>query len=571
MSGETVGRSEEESEFLEHLPCDKCGSSDANALFSDGHLYCYSCEAYTPAEGGPPPEAGGNRQRKAGGLISGGEFSALTKRGIAEMTCRKWGYKLSSYNGKRVQVAELYNPEGSEVVAQKLRFANKDFLALGDLKKAGLFGQHLWRDKGKMVVVTEGEIDALTISQLQDLKWPVVSIPSGASGAKKALAKSLEWLLGFETIVLFFDNDEPGRSAVEECAPLFPPGRCKIARMDGFKDANEAHQAGQSGEVINAIWGAKVYRPDGIVGGAEIWEDLTNDDELAEASPYPWPGLNELLHGLRMSELVTLTAGSGVGKTEVVRAIAHYLLTGGETLGMLMLEESIKRTAKGLMGLELNRPIHLDMTAWADLPEEEKEARRAAYDTTVGSGRLFLYDHFGSTEVENLLNRVRYLAKGCGCRYIILDHLSIVVSGLDDGDERKAIDVAMTKLRTLVQETGICLILISHLKRPPMGKGHEEGAMTSLSQLRGSHSIAQLSDAVVGLERNQQDEVTKNITTVRVLKNRFSGETGIAAHLLYEKETGKLTECSPEFVKSMADEAEAKSKRSGFPEEDDEF
>jgi len=198
----------------------------------------------------------------------------------------------------------------------------------------------------------------------------------------------------------------------------------------------------------------------------------------------------------------------------------------------------------------MNRPIHLDLTPWSELSPGEREARRIAYEATVGSGRLYLYDHFGSTEVENLLNRVRYLAKGCGCKYIILDHLSIVVSGLDDGDERKAIDVAMTKLRTLVQETGICLIMVSHLKRPNGDRGHEQGAETSLAQLRGSHSIAQLSDMVLGLERNQQDEKTKNITTVRVLKNRFSGETGIATHLLYDKETGRISECRPEFVGS---------------------
>jgi len=477
-----------------------------------------------------------------------GEVQALNVRKINEETCRKWGYRVGEFNGQTVQIADYFNPEGTQVVAQKVRFKNKDFTITGNMKEAGLYGQHLWRDKGKMVVVTEGEVDALTVSMLQDNKWPVVSLQNGAQGAKKSLSKHLQWLCGFDEIVLFFDNDEPGQKAIEECAPLFPPGRCKIARMAEFKDANEAHQAGKSKLVIDAIWGAKVYRPDGVLNGAEMWENLITDDELLETATYPWPGLNDITHGLRRGELVTVTAGSGVGKSAVVREIAHHLLREGETVGMLMLEESTKRTAKGLMGIEMNKPIHLDLTPWSDLSDEDKAARRAAYEATVGSGRLYLYDHFGSTEIENLLNRVRYLAKGCGCAWIILDHLSIVVSGLDDGDERKAIDVAMTKLRTLVQETGIGLIMVSHLKRPSGDRGHEQGAETSLSQLRGSHSIAQLSDMVVGLERNQQDSKTKDITTVRVLKNRFSGETGIATHLLYAKDTGRLSECRPEFV-----------------------
>jgi twinkle protein len=211
-----------------------------------------------------------------------------------------------------------------------------------------------------------------------------------------------------------------------------------------------------------------------------------------------------------------------------------------------MLEESTKRTALGLMGLHLNRPLHIDRTGVTE--EQMKEA----FAATVGNGRCYLYDHFGSTEIDNLLARVRYLAKACECKWIFLDHLSIVVSGLGDGDERRLIDNAMTALRSLVQETGVGLILVSHLKRPE-GKGHEEGAATSLSQLRGSHAIAQLSDMVLGLERNQQGD-DANQTVVRVLKNRFSGETGLACHLRYEQGTGRLhAEVQTDFEKESED------------------
>jgi twinkle protein len=541
----------EDSEFVEHIPCEKCGSSDANSLYTDGHQYCHACTAYVAGDGDGAVTAPAGK--RASGLINGGEFVALAKRGISEETCKKWGYRVAEFKGGKVQVADYRGPAGGATVGQKVRFPNKDFTFLGNIKEAGLYGQHLWRDKGKRVVITEGEIDALTVSQLQDNKWPVVSVPNGAQGAKKALAKALDWLAGFEEVVLFFDDDEPGRAAVEECAPLFPPGRCKVARMEGFKDPNEAHQAKQGGKVIDAIWGAKTYRPDGILNGTDLWEALTTDDTVETAS-YPWETLNEKLRGLRKGELTLFTSGSGMGKSAVVREVAHHLLREGETVGMLMLEESTKRTAKGLMGIELSEPIHLDMTPWADLTAEQQAARRQAYEATVGSGRLFLYDHFGSTDLDNLMARLRFLAKGCGCGWIFLDHLSIVVSGLDDGDERKTIDLIMTKIRTFVQETGVGFIMVSHLKRPQGDRGHEQGAEVSLAQLRGSHSIAQLSDCVIGLERNQQDEQTKNLTTVRILKDRFSGESGIACHLLFDKVTGRLSECRPEFVGASMDE-----------------
>jgi len=161
---------------------------------------------------------------------------------------------------------------------------------------------------------------------------------------------------------------------------------------------------------------------------------------------------------------------------------------------------------------------------------------------------LFLFDHFGSTEIDNIINRVRYMAKALKCQYIFLDHVSIVVSAQQDKqDERKAIDEIMTKLRMLAQETGICLFVVSHLKRPD-GKGHEEGAATSLAQLRGSGAIAQLSDIVIGLERNGQDPdpVERHTTHVRVLKNRFSGLTGPACRLLYDLEYGRMVQLHDE-------------------------
>lgn len=158
-----------------------------------------------------------------------------------------------------------------------------------------------------------------------------------------------------------------------------------------------------------------------------------------------------------------------------------------------------------------------------------------------------MFDHFGSTSIDNILNRIRYLAKGMNCKYVFLDHLSIILSSQESGDERKAIDEIMTKLRMLVQETNLSLIIVSHLKRPS-DKGHEEGAATSLAQLRGSASIAQLSDMVLGLERNGQHEdlIIRNTTKVRVLKNRYNGQTGPACNLLYNKETGRMFEIEDE-------------------------
>jgi twinkle protein len=295
-------------------------------------------------------------------------------------------------------------------------------------------------------------------------------------------------------------------------------------------------QAGRTEELINAVWGAKTFRPDGIVSGTDLWDVVTSVDDRASI-PYPYNGLNDKVGGCRKGEIVTLTAGSGIGKSQLARELAHSLIKHGETVGYIALEENVKRTALGLMSIEMNKLLHLQQNE--DVTEKEM---KDAFDSTLGTGRVYLYDHWGSTDSDNLLSKIRYLARGCGCDFIVLDHISIVVSGLEGGDERRIIDNTMTKLRALVEELNCGMILISHLKRPSGDRGHEDGAQTSLAQLRGSAAIGQLSDIVIGLERNQQDKDNANISQVRVLKNRWSGETGLCSALEYRKDTGRMVE-----------------------------
>jgi twinkle protein len=533
--------------FVQHESCPECGSKDNLARYSDGNGYCFGCNHFERGEDSTTTVSTETRRSPMKDMVEF-DIAPLAKRAIKEATCKKWHYGVGTYRGTPVQVANYHDSDG-KVIAQKLRFPNKDFMWLGDPKKAGLWGQHLWGDKGKMVTITEGEIDALTVSQLFDLKWPVVSVPNGAASAAKTISENLKWLEEFDTVVLAFDQDDAGRKAAHDCAMLLSPGKAKIVVAMPHKDPNDCLTAGAGSELISSIWGAKTYRPDGVVPGEDLWDVLMTND-AKESIPYPWNGFNSKLFGIRGGELVTLTSGTGIGKSSVCRELAYWLMQQGAKVGYIALEESVKRTAEGIMGIYLNKPPHL----WKDAGVEE-EMKREAFDHSVGSGRMVLYDHWGSCDSDNLLNQIRYMTRAMGCTHIFLDHLSIVVSGLESGDERRMIDNTMTKLRSLVEETGAALFLVSHLKRPD-GRGHEEGATTSLSQLRGSHAIAQLSDAVIGFERNQQDEATANLLTCRVLKNRYAGETGIASQVEYERDSGRLHEWLPEEVVGVQEVSE---------------
>ena len=520
-----------EGHFTHHAGCPSCGSSDAVSVYSEGTAYCFACEAFFKNWEGNGTEV--EPTRVAEGLITSYEFKALTKRGISEETCRKYGYSIGHHKGSPCHIAP-YRKDG-HIVAQHLRFPDKGFAWLGDGKNPELFGQHLFKG-GKRLTVTEGEIDCLTISQVLGNKWPVCSVPSGAQSAKKAFKHNLEFLESFQEVVICFDMDEPGMKAAEECAQLLTPGKARVVSLQGFKDANEMLLANKVAQLVSSFWEAKVYRPDGILNGSDLDEVLLEyfHKGVTRGFSTPYPELDALTYGLHKGKLLTLTAGSGIGKSTLAHEIGAYLhQEHNQKIGIVALEESVRDSSLKQMSIHMNKPLLLDMTG---VTEEQFKVAQAK---TVCRGDMYLYDHFGSVDSDNLMFKLRYLAVGCEVDFIILDHISIVISGQDNADERKAIDLLMTNLRSLAEETGVGLIVISHLTRVGKGASHEEGGRVTLGQLRGSGAIAQLSDFVVALERDQQGE-DPDVTLLRVLKNRHVGKLGPAGHCKYFHDTGRL-------------------------------
>ena len=525
-----------DSHFVRHEPCPSCGSKNNLARYSDGHAVCFSggCDHYERATGEvieSKPKA--NRKLEMTGVIA-----SIPDRRITEATCKKFGVTVEYDTAGKISKHHYpyFDKDTGAQTGTKSRIVdNKAFYSSGTFDNVGLFGQQAFKGGGKYITVVEGEADALAVSEMFDGKWAVVSIRSGASGAVKDIKQNLEWLESFENVVICFDSDTAGQEASRAVLDLFTPNKAKNVKLP-VKDAGEMLKERNVQGFIREWWNAKTYQPDGIIAGLDTWESIVAQEDV-QSIPYPWSCLNDMTYGFRERELVTITSGSGMGKSQIVRELEHYLLGAtDDNIGILALEEDIPKTALGIMSIEANQTLHLSR-------EFSREDKKVFWDKTLGTGRIYMFDHWGSTNEDNLLSRIRYMAKGLDCKWIILDHLSIVVSDQENGDERKAIDSIMTKLRQLVQETGVGLFLVSHLRRPS-GKAHEDGGQISLAELRGSAAIAQLSDMVIGLERDQQnaDPQVRNTTTVRVLKNRYAGLTGAACYLYYDKDTGRMIE-----------------------------
>lgn len=521
-------RASSQSRFIKHLQCDNCGSSDANSLYEDGHTYCYSCSTPTFPD----------QYTEDNSILTEikPDYKALTDRHISAATAARYGV----WRDNGTTYFPYFND--NKHLANKVRYADKEFAVEGDLKHSGLFGsQNFPAGSAKFITLVEGEYDALAAFELLGSRWPVVSVRNGANGASRDVADNFEYLNSFANIVIVFDKDEPkvnvktgeirypGQEAAIAVAGMFPIGKVKVLTLADGKDPNDYLKAAKREQFNREWWGAPGFTPSGLKLGREMWEEISKPKNY-ETVPYPWGALNSQTYGIRLSEFVVFTAETGVGKTSVLKEIEFHIRKAKPDagIGLLHLEETNSDTALGLMSIEANLPLHLP-----DIRDSvKKEELREYFDRVVNTDKLVVYDHFGSNSIQEILNKVRHM-HNLGCKYIILDHLSIVVSD-QSGDERKQLDEIATKLKTLCMELNIAVIAVIHVNR----KG----------EIRGTAGVEQLANIVIKLhrERLSEDPWRRNVVKLIVEKNRFCGRTGPGCYLAYNEFTGRLTELTEE-------------------------
>jgi len=525
--------------LLSQGPCPDCPSTDAYSVY-ERHTWCYSCgtrhwTGVTTAEKENTAMTAEVVPIKLPALEHT-QVGSLVDRNIDKDTVRKYEVKLTADSGVVTEHWYPYHTNDGELVAYKKRTVkDKQFSSVGNIGAATLFGQKHFTKGGKYITLCEGEIDTMAVFQMNGSKFPVVGVPN-AQGAYKACKKNFEWLNSYDSIIISLDSDEPGVKAAKAVASLFPK-KAKIVKLK-HKDAGQYLAQHEEKTYISAWWDAEQYSPDDIISSAAAMWDIVSKPRAEAAIQYPWEGLNQKTFGMRLSEMVTIIAGSGSGKTSVSREVAfHTLKTTDFNVGLLYLEDTGWETGRGMISLELDKPTHLPTTHVTEA--ELKQGNEA----TWGTGRLHtLANDFQNNDIEYITDKIKYFAKACDCKLIILDHISFMVSN-QSGDERKMLDEIAHTLKAFTVDLDIHLCLIAHTKRVS-GTPLEEGGQTRLSDIRGTAGIGQLSNIVVGLERDSQndDPIIANTTTLRVVKNRFCGRQGIACQVYYDQDTGRLTE-----------------------------
>jgi twinkle protein len=525
--------------FIKHTSCEGCGSSDANAVYSDGSAFCFSCKK-TQGKDTQDTEVDFSVVQTNLNLDEISELPVDTFRNISKQVLYNSGVKVE-YDQDRNIISHYYPITiNKKIKAYKKRIvATKDFRVVGKAEVPELFNQSNC-GRYKNLVITEGEIDCLSIIEMltkAKAKFDVVSIVNGAQSARRNIASNLDFINKYDRVMLAFDNDEPGIAAANDAAHVIKPGKAHIVNSV-YKDANDALCKEQSDTYLSSVWGSKVYKPDNFVSGEKIW-DAFKERSTVKSVPYPncLKGLNDKLFGMRLGEITLFTSGTGSGKSTVVKeTILNLLESTEDKVGLISLEESIGDTATKLIGMSINKNIRMP----EDVTEEEA---RKGYEKVFGDERLILLDHQGSVADTSLLDRIEYLA-ALGCNYLILDHITIAVSeGVDGATGNEAVDKVMSSLLKIVKRYNIHLTLISHLRKSSgEGKSFEEGIMPNLDSIKGSGSIKQISFDIIGFARNMMatEKSDRNIVKFAVLKSRFSGDTGSAGQASYNVSSGRL-------------------------------
>jgi twinkle protein len=538
-----------DSKVIGKKPCPKCRTKgedrkgDNLAVYDDGHDYCFKCGFLQFNK----EEAVNIKPKRT--LEMTGEYGAIKDRKISEAVARKYGVTVE-YEGSVITKHHYPYCDSTtgDVVGTKVRtVAGKQFYATGTFDKTGLFGQQVCREGGKYITVTEGEVDALAVSEMFDGKWPVVSLKTGSAGALKDIKENLEFLESFENVVICFDMDTAGEKAVSEILPLFSHDKAKVVTLP-MKDASDMLQAGKIREFISSWWDAKPYRPVGVVsfGDEECWDAFVKRG-TEEIIPLPaaYGALNAMMNGgLAAGEVTVVGALTSIGKTTMLYNLLYdMVLQSNKKIGAVFLESDLGETIEKIVSLHSGENISL-------VPQDKRDnsVYREFFNDFANKANVHILKHLGFSDVDALFSKMRWMAVGDDCDVIILDPLHAAVRSNENGQ----IDEFMDRCLKLAKETGVSIIIISHMRKPNVKDPHDVNEY----DMKGSGSINQIAFNTILLSRDKmsEDEYTRNSTLVQLVKCRRTGRTGHAGWLYYEEGTGRMVSGSPPALKAVEDE-----------------
>jgi len=523
-------------------PSPKCGSSDAFQIYiqDDGTFdgYCFSCNHYT---NDPYDNKKENMEvvqaqeidndEKLSRNIESLPSRASPTRGHTSDTTAYFGVKTELSPTDGTTVTAHYYPvfKGDKQSGWKVRKFPKEFYHYGDARGCELFGQQRAKTTGaKRLFITEGEEDAMALHQAlvdnaRGTKWDylkpaVVSLPHGASSAVRDLSNNIDFIKGFQEVVLVFDMDEPGRAAVKEALKLLPTAL--VAELEE-KDANEMVLKGKASALCKAVlFNSRRVKPASIVSVDDVYDRAIAMPTMGLS--WPWDSLTKLTYGIHRGKLYGLGAGVGIGKTDWAKELQNHLVNVHKMpVGVFMLEEPVGRTLKGIAGKFYGKQFHKPDGNFTQ--EELKQAIDGL------KGKVWMYDHFGTKDWSDIKSAIRYMVVAEGVKDIFLDHMTALVAHVSASEANDLLNTILSEVSGMANELDFSFYYLNHLNPPQNGPPHERGGHVHESQFTGSRAQMKWSHYLFGIERNKDPELPeeeRNTSQFILLKDREFGQVG---------------------------------------------
>lgn len=518
----------------------------------------------------------------------------IPERGIRKETLERFGVKVavSQTDGKTPEAIYFpsYNQKGkvtgySKQDLTKSKEEKYHWSVVGSVTIGNkLFGQNVAESQNRKrnnLTITEGQWDMLSVWQagvdsVKNTKYEgieplVVSIPMGTANAVEAILHNETYVQSHDALTIFFDDDHctpaelakkimKGHEAREAVANALVGSGMSLFTVtpeEGFKDASDYMQAGRSDDLAKLVqFGRRPYSSEKIVKAADLDLDFLLEPRPEGIYVNSFPKLMDKLHGFRTRELVLLTSPSGVGKSTVCSIFASAFMQAGEKLGMVYLEETNKETIQRLIASKL-KVNYLEFKN-NPLKVASRERIEAAYKEIVDNDQLVMLGHFGSLPISELMAKIKHMHLVEGCKFIVLDHLSLVISGSAVKDERKELDMVMTELAAFCAANEVCIIAVSHINRsaaeqfkaPKLKEGEEPKpywVQVTKEMMRGSAALEQLSFIIIGLEPEINPDRSRGRVRLTVLKNRPWSYLGVADTFTIDDESWEVLLSSDEF------------------------
>ena len=537
--------------------CASCGkdtSKDNLTVYEqdDGTVdgFCFACRSYFRAEQLDEPVVNKNFTSSPGESLANtsslGSLLSLPSTAIPERHLTK---ETAQFYGVKQEGELRFYPRhrDGKLCGFKCRKLPKTFkpsegaMPVGDLATSNFWGQHLFEKGNGLLIITEGEEDAMSVWQATAAHSPAhigyaaVSVPDGWGSLEKTVKEQMLWLSQFDKVIFCLDQEHEVQAKVKEVCRLLPPRKAYVAKLSE-KDASDMLVQGKDKQLYRAVWDAVEYKPDGLVLGSETWDIFKASKHSVRGIPLPPVfGMDHCYMGMVKGSLDVIGAFEKAGKSTMLKEIVlHILETTQEKVGLFMLEEFVEETTTDLMVMKSRRRIDLEPTC---MTEDEKHA---VWHSVFDGDRLCLSTAHAFLTIKDLLDRIRYMRIAHGVEIFFLDNLTKIVRLLSHEREGENFLTAklMTELEMLCKELEIYICLVSHVRKEDgQGKSFSEGKLMKVHDLYGSGDVSKSAYNVLAISRDNSSD--PNITQYHLIATR-RGRIGRGNLLTYNFDTGRI-------------------------------